>query len=164
MDRSERRLFTRRWYQAVRSQTAGRSLESDANSLADDLARVAESLRDLAAPLLLSMLALVHFNQRGLSLDKTTLYDYATLAMLGKWDRDPAGRDLGGAVMLGDWSRKLAMDESTVRRIVAFLAHRFQVAEAAELTQDIALDALAADSLASSNRRRATAASMLICF
>lgn len=144
LDREARRSFAHQWYRAVRT-TLGDSLEeAEARLRADDLARAAESLTDLAeVPLLLSILALVHFNRQGLPLERATLYDHATLAMLGHWERDPAGRDLGEEAIPSDWARRLHLGEKEIRRVVEHLAYRIQVREGGgEFDSAAAIDGL----------------------
>jgi hypothetical protein len=129
LDRDARRTFAQQWYRAVRTSGAAPPLEeSDARARAEDLARAADALPDLAeVPLLLSILALVHFNRQGLPVERATLYDHATLAMLGHWERDRAGRDLGDDAVPTDWARRLELDEKGIRRAVEYLAQRIQV-------------------------------------
>lgn len=88
LDRTGRRIFAGQWYRSVRSHLGTAITETQAETLANDLAKTAETLSDLAeTPLLLSILALVHFNRQGLPVERATLYDYASLAMLGHWER-----------------------------------------------------------------------------
>ena len=47
--------------------------------------------------------------------------------MLGHWDRDPAGRDLGDDAVPSDWARRLSLNETEIRQIVECLAQRIQV-------------------------------------
>jgi hypothetical protein len=128
LDREARRTFAQQWYRAVRTSGAAPLQEPDARARADDLARAADALPDLAeVPLLLSILALVHFNRQGLPVERATLYDHATLAMLGHWERDPAGRDLGDDAVPPDWVRRLQLNEKEIRRAVEHLAQSVQV-------------------------------------
>lgn len=128
LDRDARRTFAQQWYRAVRTSGAAPLEESDARARAEDLARAADALPDLAeVPLLLSIMALVHFNQGGLPVERATLYDHATLAMLGHWERDPAGRDLGDDAVPPDWARRLQLHEKEIRQAVEHLAQRIQV-------------------------------------
>lgn len=127
LDREARRTFAQQWYRAVRASGVAPLEESEARARADDLARAADALPDLAqVPLLLSILALVHFNRQGLPVDRATLYDHATLAMLGHWERDRAGRDLGDDAVPPDWARRLQLGEKEIRRAVEHLAQRVQ--------------------------------------
>lgn len=146
LSRSGRRVFARQWYRAVRTHLGDGLTDLDAEARADDLAKSAEALADLAEnPLLLSILALVHFNRQGLPVERSTLYDHATLAMLGHWERDPAGRDLGDGVIPADWGPTLRLPEALVRRVVECLAcdvqHRDQ--GGGEFSKEVAIEALA---------------------
>jgi hypothetical protein len=145
LGRAARGLFARQWYQAIRTNLGEPTIaETDASARAEDLARAANALPDLSEnPLLLSILALVHFNRQGLPLEKATLYDHATLAMLGHWDRDPAGRDLGDDAIPADWAGRLSLGEREIRPIVEHLAYRIQVqSEGGEFSRDVALAGL----------------------
>lgn len=139
------RLFAHQWYRAVRPYLGNHLSESDADLQASDLARAASRVPDLAEnPLLLSILALVHFNRHGLPVERGVLYDQATLAMLGHWERDPAGRNLGDDAIPGDWARTLDIRETGMRRVVEFLAQEVQFgAGGADFTRDVAVGALA---------------------
>jgi hypothetical protein len=126
LDREGRRIFAHQWYRAVRTKLAAPLAEEDARARGEDLARAAESMPDLSeVPLLLSILALVHFNRQGLPVERATLYDHATLAMLGHWERDPAGRDLDDAVP-DNWANRLRLDEKDIRTVVEHLAQAIQ--------------------------------------
>ena len=128
LDRGARTMFALQWYRAVRKSGAAPLEESVVRARAEDLARAADALPDLAeVPLLLSIMALVHFNQGGLPVERATLYDHATLAMLGHWDRDPAGRNLGEDSVPSDWAHRLQLKEKEIRRAVEHLALRIQV-------------------------------------
>jgi len=145
LNRSGRRVFARQWYRAVRTHLGDGLTDGDAEGRADDLVKSADGLADLAEnPLLLSILALVHFNRQGLPVERSTLYDHATLAMLGHWERDPAGRDLGDGVIPADWQPTLRLPEALVRRVVEWLAcdvqHRDQ--GGGEFSREVAIDAL----------------------
>ncbi|MGA9672368.1 MAG: NACHT domain-containing protein, partial [Terracidiphilus sp.] len=145
LNRDGRRVFAQQWYRAVRSHLGDGLTESDAESRAEDLAKSAEILVDLAEnPLLLSILALVHFNRQGLPVERSALYDQATLAMLGHWERDPAGRDLGNGVIPPEWGPTLRLPDALVRRIVECLARDVQRRDqdGGEFSKDIALEAL----------------------
>jgi hypothetical protein len=145
LNRNGRRVFARQWYRAVRTHLGDGLTDLDAEARAEDLAKSAEALADLAEnPLLLSILALVHFNRQGLPVERSTLYDQATLAMLGHWERDPAGRDLGDGVIPSDWGPTLRLPETVVRRVVECLAHDVQHRdqEGGEFSKGIAIEAL----------------------
>lgn len=154
LDRTGRQIFAGQWYRSVRSHLGTAISETQAETLANDLAKTAEALSDLAEiPLLLSILALVHFNRQGLPVERATLYDYATLAMLGHWERDPAGRDLGEDAIPPDWSRKLQLNETGIRRVVECLAYEVQCKEGGgEFERSQAISALAAGFVSSSLR------------
>ncbi len=127
LDREGRQLFAHQWYRAVRATAAAPFNESETEARSLDLARAANSMPDLAEnPLLLSILALVHFNRDGLPLERALLYDNATIAMLGHWDRDPAGRDLDDAIPT-DWAEKLQLEADEIRPVVEHLAWHVQV-------------------------------------
>ncbi len=145
LDRAGRRAFAKQWYRSVHLHLGSAVPEQEAEALADDLAKTAEGLADLAeVPLLLSILALVHFNRQGLPVERVTLYDQATLAMLGHWDRDPTGRDLGAEAIPADWHQKIALNEAGLRRVVEVLARRVQCDEGAgEFGFQLAVSALA---------------------
>lgn len=146
LNRSGRRVFARQWYRAVRTHLGDGLTEGEAETRADDLAKSAEALADLAEnPLLLSILALVHFNRQGLPVERSTLYDHATLAMLGHWERDPAGRDLGDGVIPADWGPTLRLPDALVRRVVECLACDVQHHDhgGGEFSNGVAIDALA---------------------
>src|SRR5262249_21201877 len=119
LSRSAQRTFARQWYRAVRSHLGTALSQEDADRQAADLARAAARVPDLAeSPLLLSILALVHFNRQGLPVQQSVLYDQASLAMLGHWERDPAGRNLGDDAIPADWPQKLNLVEGEIRRVV----------------------------------------------
>jgi len=145
LSRMAQRTFARQWYRAVRSHIGEAPAEEDAEAQATDLARAALRVPDLAEnPLLLSILALVHFNRQGLAIERGVLYDHATLAMLGHWERDPAGRNLGEDAVPPDWARRLRLEEAAIRRVVESLAHDVQVhASGSEFQEVFAIDALA---------------------
>lgn len=145
-DRASRRMFCRQWYRAVRFQLGPAIADKEAEAAAEDLSRAAERLADLAEiPLLLSILAMVHFNRQGLPVERATLYDHATLAMLGHWERDPSGRNLGEESLPENWATKLRLEnEALVRRVTEWLAYRIQCHEGGgEFIAEIATNALA---------------------
>jgi hypothetical protein len=144
LGRSGQRAFARQWYRAVRSHLGTALTERDADIQAADLAKAAVAVPDLAEnPLLLSILALVHFNRQGLPLERSVLYDNATLAMLGHWERDAAGRNLGDDVIPADWARKLKLQESSIRRVVESLARDVQLDGAgADFGHEVAIESL----------------------
>ncbi len=135
--------FCEQWYRAVRVHLGDDLSEKEAKQGAAHLAQEARRVPDLAeSPLLLSILALVHFNRDGLPIERTKLYDYATLAMLGHWDRDPA-RSPDDDAIPSDWADTLKLEESDVRSIVERLAHDVQVSKAgSEFTTEQALKSL----------------------
>lgn len=146
LNRTAQRVFAHQWYRAVRSHLGDGLTESAAEARAEDLARAAETLGDLSEnPLLLSILALVHFNRQGLPVERSTLYDHATLAMLGHWERDPAGRDLGEGVIPAEWGPTLKLPEALIRRVVECLAREVQYRDqgGGEFSEDVAVGALA---------------------
>lgn len=145
LDSNERRVFARQWYRSVRSYLGPAVHEKEAQARADALASQAEALADLSGnPLLLSILALVHFNRQGLPVERARLYDYATLAMLGHWERDPTGRDLGDDAIPVDWAPKLQLDEAQIRRAVEYLAYQVQcIHGGGDFSQQVAINALA---------------------
>lgn len=127
LSRSSQRTFARQWYRAVRSQVGTALNEDEADRQAVDLARAAGRVPDLAeSPLLLSILALVHFNRQGLPVQRSVLYDQASLAMLGHWERDRVGRNLGEDAIPRDWPEQLNLAESDIRRVVEYLARGVQ--------------------------------------
>ncbi len=144
-DRAGRRIFARHWYRSVRIHLGSALGARAAEDQADDLATAADTMPELAeTPLLLSILALVHFNRQGLPVERATLYDQATLAMLGHWERDPAGRDLGEDAVPLDWAPRLSLREREIRRIVECLAHDVQCGEGTgDFTETAAVAALA---------------------
>ncbi len=145
LDQAGRRTFARHWYRSVRTHLGNALTAEAADVQARDLARAAETMSELAeTPLLLSILALVHFNRQGLPVERATLYDQATLAMLGHWERDPAGRDLGEDAIPLDWAPRLNLREREIRRVVECLAHDVQCDEGTgDFTEDAAVAALA---------------------
>jgi hypothetical protein len=145
LDRAARETFAQQWYRSVRSHLGDALSEADAMQRGDDLAREAERVPDLAeTPLLLSILALVHFNRQGLQGQRARLYDHATLAMLGHWERDVAGRNLGDDTIPSDWAPRLKLQEDEIRRVVERLARDVQVGEAgSEFTTEAAIESLA---------------------
>lgn len=145
LDRAGRRAFARQWYRAVRTHVGPTIPETELVQRADSLAKAAEAHSDIAqVPLLLSILALVHFNKQGLPVERATLYDHATLAMLGHWDRDPAGRDLGAAAIPLDWATRLQLSEQQIRQVVECLAYRIHCREGGgEFSEQVAIEALA---------------------
>ncbi len=129
-DRSDRAAFAHQWYEAVRSASPRMREQNAIAERTDDLAKAAESLRDLAQnPLLYSILALVHFHGGNVPLQRAALYDRATLAMLGHWDRDKRGRNLGAEAGPADLGQPL--DEDLLRPLVEDLAHHVQCTESA---------------------------------
>lgn len=144
-DRVGRRIFTRHWYRSVRSHLGSALSAQAAEDQADNLATAADTMPELAeTPLLLSILALVHFNRQGLPVERATLYDQATLAMLGHWERDPAGRGLGEDALPLDWVPRLSLREREIRRLVECLAHDVQCGEGTgDFTEAVAVAALA---------------------
>ncbi len=163
LDRAGRRMFARHWYQSVRTHLGDALGPETAASRADELAAATERTPDLAeTPLLLSILALVHFNQQGLPVERAVLYDQATLAMLGHWDRDPAGRNLGDDAIPLDWALRLGLREREIRRVVECLALDAQCAErGGDFTEEVAvaalsrgLEAVSADSTQRAERAR----------
>ncbi len=141
LDRVGRRLFARQWYQAVRSRVAVLT-DEEAERRAENLSMAAESMPELAEnPLLLSILSLVHFNNHGLPIERSRLYDQATLAMLGHWDRDPTGRDLGADTP--DWAKEINLHEGSIRRVVEHLAHDVQCSkEGGDFSEEVAVTGL----------------------
>jgi len=135
LDEPQRAAFARKWYAAVR--TDGSMLLDPATSEARgaNLAAAAEALSDLTAnPLLLSILALIHFNRGGgVPVDRATLYDHATSAMLGHWDRDAAGRDLGDDAIPRNWSDVLRLTPEQIRGVMEDVGWRLHVSRQAEI-------------------------------
>jgi hypothetical protein len=144
LNRRARQTFAVQWYRAINVNLGQAMSEKDAAARAEDLARTAEKVTDLAEnPLLLSILALIHFNKNGLPVERAKLYDHATLAMLGHWDRSPSGRDLGEDTIPKNWGNKLGLSEPAIRLVLEHLAHRIQFSEVgSEFPKQIALDAL----------------------
>ena len=159
LDREGRRAFAHQWYRAVRSTPVAPLTAEDAAAGADSLARAADALPELAeVPLLLSILALVHFNRHGLPLERATLYDHATLAMLGHWERDPAGRGLGDDAVPADWEGRLDLSEQEIRTVVEHLAQHIQIdAGGGEFSRAVGVEQLTAGLEALSASRGATA-------
>jgi hypothetical protein len=167
-DRTAQQAFARKWYLSVRSQKDTPLEDEDARVRADDLVKAVARVPDLAAnPLLLSILAAVHFNRdrQGLPIDRATLYDHATLAMLGHWDRDPAGHGLGDDARPADWAG-YDLDEKQVREVAEQLAYRVQVHEGGgEFGRDVAIEVLGQALLdvgAASERQRKKRAGVLL--
>lgn len=123
--------FCDHWYRAVRIHVPNALSESEATIRAAHLAQEARRVPDFAqSPLLLSILALVHYNQGGsLPVERAKLYDYATLAMLGHWERDPA-RNPGDDGIPVDWAKTLGLEDSEIRCVVERLARDVQMSEA----------------------------------
>jgi len=168
LDRTAQQAFARKWYVSVRSQKNTPLEADDARARADDLVTAVARVPDLAAnPLLLSILAAVHFNRdrQGLPIDRATLYDHATLAMLGHWDRDPAGHGLGDDAIPADWAG-YHLDEKQVREMAEQLAYRVQVHEGGgEFSRDVAIEVLGQALLdvgATSERQRQKRAGVLL--
>lgn len=142
---AELRTFARNWYRSIRPKLGKEAMSAeDSESRAEDLARAAINVCELAeCPLLYSILALIHFNKKGLPVDRTSLYDQATLAMLGHWERDPSGRGLGRDSFPG-WCSELPCNEGEIRTVVERLAYRIQCREGGnEFSTDSAVEALA---------------------
>lgn len=140
-NRREIESFCRNWYEAVSAQPG----TDICNYLerADHLIEETKKIQDLAqSPLLLSILALVHFNKGGLPLERARLYDYATLAILGHWERDQ-GRKSGEVDNQLDWASHSATVESAVRPVVEQLASDIQRSETGtEVTYDAAIESI----------------------
>lgn len=136
--------FCQHWYQAVRVHAAHRLNESEATERAAHLAREAKRVIDFAqSPLLLSILAVVHFNHDGhLPIERSRLYDYATTAMLGHWERDPA-RNPGDDGIPSDWAATLGLEEADIRSVVERLARDVQMSvTGTEFSVDEGVDSL----------------------
>lgn len=135
LDEPERAIFARRWYAAVRTDGGNLLDPQTAEARGANLADAAESLSDLTAnPLLLSILALIHFNRGGgVPVDRATLYDHATSAMLGHWDRDAAGRDLGDDAIPRNWSDVLRLTPEEIRRVMEDIGWRLHVGKQTEI-------------------------------
>ncbi len=135
LDEPQRAAFARKWYAAVR--TDGGTLLDPATTevRGANLAAAAEALSDLTAnPLLLSILALIHFNRGGgVPVDRATLYDHATSAMLGHWDRDAAGRDLGDDAIPRNWSDVLRLTPEQIRAVMEDIGWRLHIARQVEI-------------------------------
>ncbi|MBI1817463.1 MAG: NACHT domain-containing protein [Deltaproteobacteria bacterium] len=144
LGRERRALFARQWYRAVRVEGDTFLTETEIASKSADLARDAEALVDLTSnPLLLSILALIHFNRGGLPVDRATLYDHATVAMLGHWERDVAGRDLGDDAIPRDWAQVLQLNADQIRLVVERLAWRLHEKGVAEVSTEAVEETLA---------------------
>jgi hypothetical protein len=152
LDRQGRRVFATQWYRAIKPHLGASMNDDDALLRAADLARTAERLADLAEnPLLFSILALIHFNRNGLPVERAKLYDHATLAMLGHWDRSSSGRDLGEDAIPMDWAKTLQLREDQIRRSVQHLAYQVQFGEGgSEFSKTVAVDSLREGFVASS--------------
>jgi hypothetical protein len=144
LDRIGRRTFATRWYRAITSQVRTALSDHEATRRAKDLADTAEKLRDIAEnPLLMSILALIHFNRNGLAVERAKLYEHATMAMLGHWDRSPLGRDLGEDAIPPDWAQKLQLNEIQIHIAVQCLAYHVQFQEGgSEFPRSTALQVL----------------------
>jgi len=145
LGRQARRTFAVQWYRAIKTNLGGQGIsDHDAAARAEDLARTAEKLKDVAEnPLLLSILALIHFNKNGLPVERAKLYDHATLAMLGHWDRSASGRDLGDDTIPKDWASTLSLSELEIRLVVERLAYQIQFSEGgSEFPKKVALEVL----------------------
>ncbi len=146
LDGGARRSFAKQWYRSVKSATTPELSEAEIDSLANDLAQKAEELQELSeTPLLLSILALVHFHRRGMNIDRITLYDHATRAMLGNWEHSPSGRDLGNDPTKPIGASGLSLDELEIRSIVSALAYRIQTDGKVEFARAQAVEILAAE-------------------
>lgn len=135
LDERQRTTFARRWYAAVRTDGGTLLDPQTADARGASLAEAAESLSDLTAnPLLLSILALIHFNRGGgVPVDRATLYDHATSAMLGHWDRDAAGRDLGDDAIPRNWSDVLRLTPDEIRTVMEDIGWRLHVGKQTEV-------------------------------
>ncbi|HVR11031.1 MAG TPA: NACHT domain-containing protein, partial [Thermoanaerobaculia bacterium] len=166
LDRAGRQTFARHWYRSVRTHLGAALGPEAAMAQADELAAAAERTPGLAeTPLLLSILALVHFNRQGLPVERAVLYDQATLAMLGHWDRDPAGRNLGDDAIPLDWASRLDLREREIRRVVECLALDAQCGErGGDFTEAAAVAALSRglEAVAAEAEQRAERARLLL--
>lgn len=166
LDRAERRAFAQQWYRAVRISGVAPLEEPELLLRAEDLAKATDALPDLAeVPLLLSIMALVHFNQGGLPVERATLYDHATLAMLGHWEKDPAGRNIEGDIFPNDWAHLPQFHEKEIRQVVEHLAKRTQIhGEGGEFSRAEAIANLAEglQALPSDNGRDASSRAELL--
>lgn len=134
LDEPQRSDFARRWYAAVRTQDGALLDPADAEARGTNLGAAAEALSDLTSnPLLLSILALIHFNRGGVPVDRATLYEHATSAMLGHWDRDAAGRDLGEDAIPRNWSDVLRLTPDQIRYVMEDVGWRLHLARQAEI-------------------------------
>ena len=135
LDERERATFARRWYAAVRTDGGSLLDPQTAETRGANLADAAEALSDLTSnPLLLSILALIHFNRGGgVPVDRATLYDHATSAMLGHWDRDAAGRDLGDDAIPRNWSDVLRLTPEEIRSVMEDIGWRLHVGKQTEI-------------------------------
>lgn len=135
LDERQRAMFGQRWYAAVQMDGGTLLDPQTAETRGASLADAAESLSDLTAnPLLLSILALIHFNRGGgVPVDRATLYDHATSAMLGHWDRDAAGRDLGDEAIPRNWSDVLRLTPEEIRSVMEDVGWRLHVGKQTEV-------------------------------
>ena len=131
LDTKDIDTFCHHWYQAVRIHASDALSDSEATNRAGRLATEARRVPDFAqSPLLLSILAVVHFNQGGsLPIERARLYEYATTAMLGHWERDPA-RNPGDDGIPSDWAATLGLEDADIRCLVERLARDVQISEA----------------------------------
>lgn len=131
LDAKDTDTFCHHWYQAVRIHASDTLSDSEATERAARLAQEARRVPDFAqSPLLLSILAVVHFNQDGsLPVERARLYDYATTAMLGHWERNPA-RNPGDNGIPSDWAATLGLEDADIRCVIERLARDVQVSEA----------------------------------
>jgi energy-coupling factor transporter ATP-binding protein EcfA2 len=146
-------IFCDHWYRAVSMHVPRTLNENDASERAARLAQEVRRVPDLAqSPLLLSILALVHFNQGGsLPVERGKLYDFATMAMLGHWERDPARNP--GDEGIPDWTETLGLKDSDIRCIVERMARDVQMSETgSEFSVDEAANSLKLGMASLSNR------------
>ncbi|MCG7871010.1 MAG: NACHT domain-containing protein [Candidatus Thiodiazotropha lotti] len=142
LNHTERRTFAQQWYAALHQLPAEFNEETSRQKRSNDLAQSAEKHTDISEiPLLYSILALVHFSDSGLPLNRTVLYDRATRAMLGHWEENKVRQDMGQNVPYGSLSPLLS--EDTLRRAIGFLAYSAQCKEGlAEFSHKVTVDAL----------------------
>jgi hypothetical protein len=130
LDTKDTDTFCHHWYQAVRVHASDTLSENNVTKRAASLAREARRVPDFAqSPLLLSILAVVHFNQDGsLPVERAKLYNYATTAMLGHWERDPA-RNPGDNGIPSDWAAMIGLGDEEIRYVIERLAYDVQISE-----------------------------------
>ena len=99
------RQFVAAWYREL--VTSGQITEAQAESLSRKLVDTIAANQHLRAmadnPLLLTLMAVVHFNSGALPFDRSKLYESILELLLGQWDKVREGTTLPEAIGLPDW-------------------------------------------------------------